>query len=86
MQKLEYQGKGMITLLHLQHTLLFVLSTVVLPGGQAVHTGANVSLPAVVWYGLLHKHTHDFPRRGCLMYKLKDNKLWLIISTEHSHL
>ena len=39
---------GISILLYLQHALLFVFSLVVLPGGQAVHTGAAVSLAAVV--------------------------------------
>ena len=37
----------MIIMLNLQHALLFVLPLVVLPGGQAVHTGAAASLAAV---------------------------------------
>ena len=38
----------MIIMLHLQHALLFMLFVVVLPSGQAVHTGAAVSLAAAV--------------------------------------
>ena len=41
--------KGDDFLLYLPHALLFVLSSVVLPGGHAVHTGAAVSLAAIVW-------------------------------------
>ena len=47
--KKEHLGMGMIILLHLQHSLLFVLVPVVLPGGQVLHTGAAVSLAAAVW-------------------------------------
>ena len=48
-QQIEHLGMGMISLLYLPHALLFVLLSVVLPGGQAVHTAAAVSLAAVVW-------------------------------------
>ena len=44
---MEYLEMGMISLLYLPHSLLFVLPLVVLPGGQAVHTGAAASLAAV---------------------------------------
>ena len=47
-QQKEHQEMKMIILLYLQHLLLFVVPLVVLPGGQAVHTGAAVSLAAVV--------------------------------------
>ena len=38
----------MIIMLCLPHALLFLLPSVVLSGGQAVHTGAAVSLAAAV--------------------------------------
>ena len=44
----EHLEIGMISFLYLPHALLFVIPSVALPGGQAVHTAAAVSLAAVV--------------------------------------
>ena len=48
-QQKEHSEITMISWLYLPHSLLFVIPLVALPGGQAVHTAAAVSLAAVVW-------------------------------------